>query len=100
MRATAAALDSVSVEPPVSVHIPEFDPDVRSTEYTYKRLAEHLAARIEARDLPPGRRLPSERDLAAEYGVSLGTIRRVRTELEKRQLVITLPAKGTFVRIR
>jgi len=60
-------------------------------------LADHIAARIEAGELPPGARLPGERDLAAEYQCALGTARRAVEELRRRGLVITLPAKGTFV---
>jgi GntR family transcriptional regulator len=45
----------------------------------------------------PGARLPGERDLAAEYQVALGTMRRAIEELRSRGLVVTLPAKGTFV---
>jgi DNA-binding GntR family transcriptional regulator len=55
-----------------------------------------LGSEIEAGELPPGARLPGERDLAAEYHCALGTARRAVEELRQRGLVITLPAKGTF----
>jgi GntR family transcriptional regulator len=48
-------------------------------------------------ELPPNTRLPGELDLADEYKVSLGTIRRATVELRERGLVVTVPAKGTFV---
>ncbi len=60
-------------------------------------MADHIAARIESRELIPGARLPGERDLAEEYQVALGTARRAVEELRQRGLVVTLPAKGTFV---
>ncbi|NED94125.1 winged helix-turn-helix transcriptional regulator [Phytoactinopolyspora alkaliphila] len=60
-------------------------------------MADHLEARIRARELLPGSRLPCERELAMEYGVSLGTVRKVAAELRKRHLICTLPAKGTYV---
>ncbi len=60
-------------------------------------LADHIAARIAAGALPADARLPGERDLAAEYGVAIGTARRAVEELRDRGLVITLPGKGTFV---
>lgn len=83
--------------------IPPWRP--RPTAYVYTELADHLAARIEAgRDddppataLRPGARLPGERDLAEEYGVAVGTARRAAELLRERGLVVTLPAKGTFV---
>jgi GntR family transcriptional regulator len=63
----------------------------------YAKVADHVAARIAARELEPGAMLPAERDMAAEYGVALGTVRRAVEELRERGLVVTLPAKGTFV---
>ena len=77
--------------------VPEWDPEAGGPAYTYARVADHLAARIGAGELPHGARLPSERDLAAEYQVALGTARRAIVELRDRGLVVTLPAKGTFV---
>ena len=77
--------------------VPPFDPEAGEPAYVYVRMADHLAARIAAGELPAGSRLPGERDLAAEYGVALGTARRAVSELRERGLVVTLPAKGTFV---
>ena len=77
--------------------VPPFDPGAGEPAYVYVRVANHLAARIAAKELAPGARLPGERDLAAEYGVALGTARRAVSELRERGLVVTLAAKGTFV---
>ncbi|MER5222134.1 winged helix-turn-helix domain-containing protein [Streptomyces flaveus] len=60
-------------------------------------LADHIAARVASGDLSPGARMPGERDLGAEYGVAYLTARRAVRELRDRGLVVTLPAKGTFV---
>jgi len=78
--------------------VPPFDPAAGEPAYVYVRMADHLAARIAGGELPAGSRLPGERDLAAEYGVALGTARRAVSELRDRGLAVTLPAKGTFVR--
>lgn len=75
--------------------IPPFTP--RPTEYLYSEVADHLALRIREGDIPAGARLPGERELAEEYGVALGTARRAIIELRDRGLVVTRPAKGTFV---
>jgi len=75
-----------------------WDPDAGGPAYVYARMADHIAARIEAGELAPGSRLPGERELAAEYQVALGTARRAVEELRERGLVVTLPAKGTFVK--
>jgi DNA-binding GntR family transcriptional regulator len=77
--------------------LPPFDPEAGEPGYLWAAVAEHIAARIEAGDLPPGARLPGERDLAAEYGVALMTARRAIRDLRERGLVRTLPSKGTFV---
>lgn len=77
--------------------VPAWDPEAGGPAYVYARVADHVAARIGAGELRPGARLPSERDLAAEYGVALGTARRAVQELRDRGVVVTLPAKGTFV---
>lgn len=77
--------------------VPPFDPDAGEPGYLYQAVAEHLAARIAAGELAPGARLPNERDLASEYGVSLATGRRAVKLLRERGLLITLPVKGTFV---
>lgn len=84
--------------------IPPFFPS--RTNYLFAEVADHLELRIqEGRQpaypvsaLPPGAQLSAEPELAAEYGVSLATIRRALQELRERGLVVTLPSKGTFVR--
>lgn len=65
--------------------------------YVYRQMAEHLAKRIESGALPPCTPLPSERRLADDYGVSLGTARHATQLLRDRGLVVTLPSKGTYV---
>ena len=76
---------------------PAFDPAAGPPGYLWRMVADHIAARIAAGELQPGARLPGERDLAAEYGVSLGTARRAVANLRERGLVETLAALGTFV---
>lgn len=74
----------------------EFDPgDVPG--YLYAQLAEHLAGRIEAGEFAPNRPLPSERRLAEECGVSLGTVRHATRLLRVRGVVVTIRSKGTYV---
>ncbi|MGJ6963598.1 winged helix-turn-helix domain-containing protein [Streptosporangium sp. G11] len=77
--------------------VPDFDPSEMA--YVYTQVADHISLRITAGDLRPGSRLPGERALAEEYGVALGTVRRAIEELRDRGLVVTLPAKGTFVAV-
>jgi GntR family transcriptional regulator len=77
--------------------VPQWKPDAGGPAYVYMRVADHIAARIAAGDLPAEARLPAERDLAAEYAVAIGTARRAVLELRDRGLVVTLPGKGTYV---
>ena len=56
-----------------------------------------MAARITSGELVPGAKLPAERELAAEYGVSYDTIRRASALLRERGLIETVHGRGTFV---
>jgi DNA-binding GntR family transcriptional regulator len=72
------------------------DPD--SPVLAYLQVADDLAARIGRGELKG--RMPAERDLAAEYGVAYGTIRRAMEVLRERGLVESVHGRGTFVRPR
>jgi DNA-binding transcriptional MocR family regulator len=63
----------------------------------YLQLAEMLAWRIETGELLPGARLPSERDLARQLGISRTTAVSAYRELEARGLVRGHVGRGTFV---
>jgi GntR family transcriptional regulator len=76
--------------------VPPFVP--RPGAYVYMEVADHVARQIEAGTIPAGAKLAGERELAEQYGVALGTARRAVEELRERSLVVTLPAKGTYVR--
>lgn len=77
--------------------VPPFDPDQDSAEYVYVRLANHIEARIRAGELSLGRRLPAERDQAAEYGVAYMTVRRAMKELRERGLIRSVLGRGTYI---
>ncbi|WP_414635707.1 winged helix-turn-helix domain-containing protein [Actinophytocola sp.] len=79
--------------------VPRFDVEAAAASpgYVYVAMADHITARIEAGDFTPGGRLPAERDLAEEYGVSVSTARRATRLLRERGTVVTVPFKGTFV---
>lgn len=65
--------------------------------YVWQQVADHIAARIAAGELAPGARLEGERELAESLGVAIGTARRAVQDLRERGLVVTLPAKGTYI---
>lgn len=56
-----------------------------------------LRARITAGTLPRGERLPGARELAAEVGVNVNTIRAVYARLEHEGLLAIVHGRGTFV---
>ena len=65
------------------------------------RLYEQIVAQIEAHilsgELKPGDRLPAERDLAQQFGVSRTAVREAVNTLTQKGLVEVLPGRGTFV---
>lgn len=66
------------------------------------RLYEQIVAQIEERilsgDLRDGDRLPTERELAEQFGVSRTAVREAINALVQRGLVEAHPGRGTFVR--
>lgn len=65
--------------------------------YAWQRVADVIAEQIASGELESGAMLRGERALAEEMGVSIDTIRRAIRDLRDRGLVVTLPAKGTYV---
>lgn len=63
----------------------------------YLQIAEIIAARIESGELRPNRPVPSENQIAQEYGVSRDTSRRTMAWLRDQGLVYTVPQRGSFV---
>ena len=63
----------------------------------YESLAEHISDFIEAQGLGPGDRLPSERQLAADLGVSRATLVRALASLETRGVIEVRHGVGALV---
>ena len=64
----------------------------------HRLIAESLAAAIERGEYPHGSRLPSELTLAAQFGISRGTLRHALNTLRARGLIDAVPTRGWFVR--
>jgi len=64
----------------------------------YRAIAAALAEAIEIGRLAPGDRLPTQRDLAWQLGVTVGTVSRAYAEIERRGLLSGEIGRGTFVR--
>jgi GntR family transcriptional regulator len=63
----------------------------------YLRIYRDLKATIAAGGLAPGDRLPTQRDLAREHGVTVMTVRQALQLLEQEELVVMRHGLGTFV---
>ena len=63
----------------------------------YQDIADRLRAQINSGALAPGKRLPSEPDLAAEYDASRNTVRLAIALLINQGLVVSRQGLGTFV---
>lgn len=63
----------------------------------YQRVRDAVLADIESGQFRPGDRLPSEEQLVAGLGVSLGTVQRALRELSDLGFVVRMHGSGTFV---
>lgn len=63
----------------------------------YLRVARQVGSRIADGQLRPGDRLPSERQLQGEFGVSRVTMRQALSKLVDEGLVTSSPGRGWFV---
>jgi GntR family transcriptional regulator len=66
----------------------------------YEQVADQLRTAIEHGDLQPGQKLPPERDLVEQYGVSRTTITLALNALKAEGLLSSGQGRGTFVRER
>jgi len=69
--------------------VPRFEP-VRTVR-VYERIVEQIEEAVETGVLTPGERLPSERDLMAQFGVSRSTVREALRVLQARGMIRSRP---------
>ena len=72
-------------------------PSSFSTRPIYLQLRDALVERIATGAWKPGRAVPSEIDLAREFGVSPGTMRKALCRMESEHLLSRQQGRGTFV---
>ncbi|MCS6828574.1 MAG: phosphonate metabolism transcriptional regulator PhnF [Caldilinea sp.] len=63
----------------------------------YQQIKERLTVAIRAGEFEPHQRLPSERELSEQYGVSRMTVRQALQALVRDGLLYTRVGKGTFI---
>ncbi|HET9822842.1 MAG TPA: FCD domain-containing protein [Burkholderiaceae bacterium] len=61
------------------------------------RLRDNLLEQLRMRTWRPGDRLPTERALGEQYGLSRSTVRRVMLDLKRRRLITQTVGSGTYV---
>ncbi|MEO3868704.1 FCD domain-containing protein [Nonomuraea sp. B12E4] len=62
-----------------------------------ERIARQLEHDIRSGAIEPGVKLPSERELASQFGASRGVVREVLRRLEAQHLIHVAPGRGSFV---
>ena len=63
----------------------------------YRQVKERLLGRLSDGSWPPGQMLPSEPEIAADLGVSPGTVRKALDEMTAENLLFRRQGRGTFV---
>jgi GntR family transcriptional regulator len=63
----------------------------------YKGVQRALLEQLASGELKPGQLIPSERQLATEFAVSIGTLRKAIDDLVEQRILIRQQGKGTFV---
>lgn len=66
--------------------------------WQYEQISEELIHEIETGQLSIGSKLPSEKELCEEYGVSRITIRKALADLEKSKYIEKRQGQGSFVK--
>ena len=64
----------------------------------YVQIVKYVTDHIEDGSWQPGHRLPAERAMADDWGVAYLTIRRAMKELRKKNLIVSVQGRGTYVK--
>ena len=75
----------------------DFAVDVSSVEPPFEQVRRQIASGAADRSLPPGHKLPTVRQLAADLGLANNTVARAYRELETDGVIETHGRKGTFI---
>lgn len=71
--------------------------DVMSRVPVYEQIIKQLEEQVLTGILKEGDKLPSVRSLSVKLSINPNTIQKAYTELDRRQLIITVPGKGSFI---
>lgn len=94
-RRSADEVQSLEIQPMADLRAKDAaTPDSRPL---YKQVKDRLVDRIAASAWRPGEVIPSEFEIAAELGVSQGTVRKALNEMTAENLLVRRQGSGTFV---
>ena len=71
--------------------------DVMSRVPVYEQIIKQVEEQVLTGILKEGDKLPSVRSLSVKLSSNPNTIQKAYTELDRRQLIITVPGKGSFI---
>lgn len=71
--------------------------DVMSRVPIYEQIIKQVEEQVLTGILKEGDKLPSVRSLSVKLSINPNTIQKAYTELDRRQLIITVPGKGSFI---
>lgn len=71
--------------------------EFHSSQPIYLQIMERVCQQIVRKELAPGEKLPSVREMALTFGVNPNTIQRTYQELERMEVALAKRGQGTFV---
>ena len=71
--------------------------DVMSRVPVEEQIIKQVEEQVLTGILKEGDKLPSVRSLSVKLSINPNTIQKAYTELDRRQLIITVPGKGSFI---
>ena len=71
--------------------------DVMSRVPVYEQIIKQVEEQVLTGILKEGDKLPSVRSLSVKLSINPNTIHKAYTELDRRQMIITVPGKGSFI---
>lgn len=71
--------------------------DVMSRVPVYEQIIKQVEEQVLTGILKEGDKLPSVRSLSVKLSINPNTIQKAYTELDRRQLIITVPGNGSFI---
>lgn len=74
--------------------------DKESSKPLYTQICEQITEAVNKGKLKPGEKLPPERELASQIGISRGTIKKAFLELERSGVIFSVQGSGSFIEDR